>query len=124
MQYSWALGQTEEAKCGLCVPSHFTRASLLLSLSHGSSFPTHFPKCHLFCSPLTIPRNKCAHAQHRDEDTVSERVGPLPKVILIKAARQEFQPGLQKRMLTLFHRKGKGDTTEGVFLPQMLLASP
>lgn len=50
--------------------------------------------------------------------TQSQRLGPLPKVILIKAAKQEFQPQLQKRMLTLFHRKGKGDTTEGVFLPR------
>lgn len=51
MQYSWALGQREEAKCGLCVPSHFTR-----SISAFISFIWFFfPKALSQMSSLLLP---------------------------------------------------------------------
>lgn len=85
----------------------FQQEHLCFYFFHVSSFTKQFAKCHLICSPLTALRSKCAHPHCKDEATVSARLNPLPKVMQIEAAKQEFQPQLQNRMPTLFPKKGR-----------------
>lgn len=98
-------------------------ASLLLSLSYGSSFPKHFPKCHLFCSPLTTPRNKCAHPQHKDEDTVSE-VRPLAQGHTDQSSQTRIPTPAPEADANPVSQEGKRRHNRRRVPAPMLLASP